>query len=62
MNNGTKERMQELMVPIDTSIQLTNDQNELLMVACAMMQRSKEIFEAVLGDTGRKKMFKDYAE
>jgi len=62
MNNGTKERMQELMVPIDTSIQLTNDSNELLMVACAMMQRSKEIFETVLGDTGRKKMFKDYAE
>jgi hypothetical protein len=62
MNNGTKERMQELMIPIDTSIQLTNDSNELLMVACAMMQRSKEIFETVLGDTGRKKMFKDYAE
>ena len=62
MNNGTKERMQELMIPIDTSIQLTNDQNELLMIACAMMQRSKEIFETILGDTGRKKMFKDYTE
>lgn len=62
MNNGTKERMQELMIPIDTSIQLTNDTNELLMIACAMMQRSKEIFETILGDTGRKKMFKDYTE
>lgn len=62
MNNGTKERMQELMIPIDTSIQLTNDPNELLMIACAMMQRSKEIFETILGDTGRKKMFKDYTE
>ena len=62
MNNGTKERMQELMIPIDTSIQLTNDPNELLMIACAMMQRSKEILETILGDTGRKKMFKDYTE
>ena len=62
MNNGTKERMQELMIPIDTSIQLTNDPNELLMIACAMMQRSKEIFETILGDTGRKKMFKEYTE
>jgi hypothetical protein len=29
------------------------------MLACAMMQRTKEIFDAVLGEEGRKKMFKE---
>jgi hypothetical protein len=32
------------------------------MLACAMMQRSKEIFDAELGEEGRKKMFEDVAK
>ena len=45
---------------IDQSIAMTDDRNEILMLACAMMQRSKEIFESELGVEGRKEMFKDY--
>jgi hypothetical protein len=30
------------------------------MLACAMMQRTNEIFEQVLGEEGRKLMYKDY--
>jgi len=52
--------MSELMVLIDKSIELTDDRNEMLMLACAMLQRTNEIFEATLGEEGRKQMFKDY--
>ena len=52
--------MTEIMVMIDQSIAMTDDRNEILMLACAMMQRSKEILEAELGVEGRKEMFKDY--
>jgi hypothetical protein len=51
--------MTELMVLIDNSIKLTDDRNEMLMLACAMLQRTKEIFDATLGKEGRKEMFKD---
>ena len=56
-----RERMSEIMVLIDKSIELTDDRNEMLMLACCMLQRTNEIFEATLGKEGRKQMFKDYA-
>jgi hypothetical protein len=55
-----KVRMDEIMVLIDKSIELTDDRNELLMLACAMLQRTNEIFNSTLGEEGRKQMFKDY--
>ena len=58
-NSDVKNRMSELMVLIDKSIELTDDRNEMLMLACAMLQRTTEIFDAALGKEGRKKMFKD---
>ena len=55
-----QKRMAEIMGIIDQSITMTDDRNEILMLACAMMERSKNIFEAELGVEGRKQMFKDY--
>lgn len=55
-----QQRMTEIMVMIDQSIAMTDDRNEILLLACAMMQRSKEILESELGAAGRKEMFKDY--
>ena len=43
---------------IDTAILSTNDRNDQLMLACAMMQRTREIFDATIGEEGRKEMFK----
>lgn len=54
-----RDRMSELMVLIDKTIELTDDRNEMLMLACAMLQRTTEIFEGTLGVEGRKEMFKD---
>jgi hypothetical protein len=55
----TQQRMTEIMVLIDQSITLTDNRNELLMLACAMLQRTREIFDGTLGVEGRKEMFKD---
>ncbi len=53
-----EQRMGTLMQIIDTAILSTNDRNDQLMLACAMMQRTREIFDATLGENGRKEMFK----
>jgi hypothetical protein len=58
--NNTEARMKELMVLIDKSLMLTDNDTERLMLACAMMQRTNEIFEQSLGEEGKKLMYKDY--
>ncbi len=57
--NPIEKRMETLMTVIDTAILSTNDSNDQLMLACAMMQRTREIFDATLGVEGRKQMFKE---
>jgi hypothetical protein len=54
------ERMGELMQPINQQILMCNDKEDLLMLACAMLTSSKDIFDQELGKDGRKKMFKDF--
>ena len=61
MNNISK-RMAELMEPIDQQILMCDDREDMLMMACAMLQRTREIFDQTLGPKGRMRMFKDYAE
>jgi hypothetical protein len=58
--SNVQERMQELMVLIDKSLMLTDNDTDRLMLACAMMQRTDEIFEQSLGEEGKKLMYKDY--
>ena len=55
-----ESRMETLMTVIDTAILSTNNREDQLMLACAMMQRTREIFDACLGESGRKEMFKSY--
>ncbi len=57
--NPIEARMETLMTIIDAAIVSANDSNDQLMLACAMMQRTREIFDAVLGEEGRKKMFEE---
>jgi hypothetical protein len=45
--------MEELMELIDGSIQLTDNKEELIMLACAMLQRTRELFDATIGVEGR---------
>lgn len=57
--NKVAERMKELMQPIDQQIMMCDNTEDLLMMACAMLQRCREIFDDTLGVEGRQKMFKD---
>lgn len=50
---STVKRMKEIMDLIDSSIQLTDKEEELIMLACAMLQRTREIFDSTIGVEGR---------
>ena len=53
-----QNRMAELMQPIDQQIMMCDDRDDVLMLACAMLQRVREIFDSQLSVEGRKKMFR----
>jgi len=55
-----QKRMEELMSPIEQQILMCDDREDQLMMACAMLQRTRELFDYHLGEEGRKKMFKEY--
>jgi len=54
-----QDRMEELIKPIDQQIMMCDDRRDLLMFNCAMLQRVRELFDALVGEEGRKQMFKD---
>jgi len=54
-----QDRMEELIKPIDQQIMMCNDRRDLLMFNCAMLQRVRELFDMLVGEEGRKQMFKD---
>lgn len=56
--NPLEKRMETMMTVIDTAILSTNNNNDQLMLACAMLQRTREIFDHVIGVDGRKEMFR----
>ena len=55
-----QKRMTDLMRPIQQQILMCDDREDQLMMACAMLQRTRELFDLHIGEEGRKKMFKDY--
>ena len=57
--DAVRKRMDELMGPIDRQIMMSDSREELLMIACAMMQRTNEIFRQVLGEEGARRMYED---
>ena len=57
--NDMEERMAELIKPIDQQIMMCDDRRDLLMLNCAMLQRVRELFDMLVGEEGRKNMFKD---
>lgn len=57
--DATRNRMQELMKPVEQQIMMCDSREDLLMMACAMMQRTHEIFVNELGENGAKLMYED---
>jgi hypothetical protein len=58
-HQSISDRMTELARPIEQQILMCDSREELLMMACVMLQRTCEIFDQELGEPGRKKMFKE---
>ena len=56
-NDDVAERMKELMEPIDQQIMMTDDRSDLLMIACAMLHRAKDIFDNELGRRATEQLF-----
>ena len=58
--DATKQRMTELMAPVEQQILMCDSREDLLMMACAMMQRTHEIFLNELGENGAKLMYEGF--
>jgi hypothetical protein len=56
--DNVRQRMTEIMELIDSSIQLTDDREELIMLACAMLQRTVELLDDTIGEQGRNTILK----
>lgn len=56
--DNVQQRMTEIMELIDSSIQLTDDREELIMLACAMLQRTVELLDDTIGQQGRDTILK----
>ena len=54
-----QKRMTELMRPIEQQILMCDSREDQLMMACAMLQRTRELFDYHIGENGRKTMFQD---
>ena len=54
------KRALELMTPIIKQINMTDDREELLLLAFAMMNKSRQIIDANLGEDKRKRLFKEF--
>lgn len=57
-----RDRMAELMEPIDRQIMMCDNREDLLMLACAMLTSVRLIFDQELGKKARIQLFKDYID
>jgi hypothetical protein len=53
------KRMAELLEPIDQQIMMCDDRRDLLMLNIAMLQRSINMLDILVGVEGRKLMLRD---
>ena len=60
--SDVRNRMAELMEPIDKQIMMCDNREDLLMLACAMLTSVKMIFDQELGKKARIQLFKDYID
>jgi hypothetical protein len=57
-----RDRMAELMEPIDRQIMMCDNREDVLMLACAMLTSVRVIFDQELGKKARIQLFKDYID
>jgi len=60
VNASTLSRALELIAPIEAQIDLCTTSEDRLLLATAMLDRAKEIFDEHLTIEGRKILFKEF--
>jgi hypothetical protein len=55
------DRMAELMLPVDEQIMMCDGAEDVMMMACAMLQRVTEMLDATMGVEGRMQLLKEMA-
>ena len=56
-DKDVSRRAAEFMRPLEKQILMCDDREEILLFACAMLERAKTIIESHLGEKGRMKLF-----
>lgn len=59
MSSKIKQRMKELCQPIDQQILMCDNREDVLMMACAMLEKVKTILDSQIGISGRKQIVGD---
>jgi len=54
-----QERMRELCKPIEQQILMCDSQEDILMMACAMLQHVKTMMDSQIGIEGRKQILEE---
>ena len=54
-----KERMRELCKPIEQQILMCDSKEDILMMACAMLQHVKTMMDSQIGIEGRKQILEE---
>ena len=57
--NDVQERMRELCKPIEQQILMCDSQEDILMMACAMLQHVKTMMDSQIGVEGRKQILEE---
>jgi hypothetical protein len=56
---NVKERMRELCKPIEQQILMCDSKEDILMMACAMLQHVKTMMDSQIGVEGRKQILEE---
>jgi len=57
--SDVQERMRELCKPIEQQILMCDSREDVLMMACAMLQHVKTMMDTQIGVEGRKQIIKE---
>ena len=57
--SDVQERMRELCKPIEQQILMCDSREDILMMACAMLQHVKTMMDTQIGVEGRKQIIKE---
>lgn len=56
------ERLREIMILIDSTISLTDDPRELILLSYAMAHRSRELLDRAVGPEQRRMLMRELAK